>query len=64
VTIESIVAETDPDAFAVGFGGVSWRGQPVGPQAIVATRSEGFIAYGSCEFDEPVEDLDHLGFLP
>ena len=64
LTIEAIVADTDPDSFDVGFGGVTWRGERVGHQAVAATRTNGFIAYGSCEFNEPVEDLAKLGFLP
>ena len=64
LSIEAIIADTDPDAFDVGFGGVIWRGERVGPHAIDETRQQGFVAYGSCEFDEPVEDLARLGFLP
>jgi hypothetical protein len=64
LTVEAIIADTDPDAFDVNFGGVSWRGERVGPQAVAETRHLGFVAYGSCEFDEPVEDLAKLGFLP
>ncbi len=64
LTIEAIIADTDPEAFEVGFAGVEWRGERVGASAIDETRSAGFIAYGSCEFEEPVEDLAGLGFLP
>jgi len=64
LTIEAIIAETDPDAFETSFGGISWRGERADATAINATRNEGFIAYGSCEFFEPVEDLAKLGFLP
>ena len=64
MTIEAIIADADPDAFEVTFGGVSWRGERVDGRAISETRNEGFIAYGSCEFNEPVDDLAKLGFLP
>jgi len=64
LSIEAIIRDTDPDTFEVGFGGVAWRGERVGPHPIEETRSHGFVAYGSCEFDEPVEDLAKLGFLP
>jgi hypothetical protein len=64
LTMDAIIADTDPNAFDVDFGGVTWRGERVGPQAVDETRREGFVAYGSCEFDEPVEDLARLGFLP
>lgn len=64
LTVEAIIADTDPDTFDVNFGGVTWRGERVGSQAVDETRRLGFVSYGSCEFDEPVEDLAKLGFLP
>lgn len=63
-TVEAIVAETEPDAFEVSFGTVNWRGERLGTDAIADTRHESFIAYGSCEFDKPVDDLAELGMLP
>lgn len=64
LTMDAIIADTDPDAFDVDFGGVSWRGERIGPQTVDETRHLGFVAFGSCEFDEPVEDLAAMGFLP
>lgn len=64
LSIEAIIADIDPSAFDVDFGGVTWRGERVRPRAVEETRSHGFVAYGSCEFEEPVEDLGKLGFLP
>jgi hypothetical protein len=63
MTVEAIIAETDPHAFSVTFSGVEWHGERVGPHAVEETRRR-FVAYGSCEFDEPVDDLHELGFLP
>ncbi len=64
LTIEAIIADTDPDAFDITFTGVQWRGERVGSQEISETRKGGLISYGSCEFDDPVEDLVKLGYLP
>jgi hypothetical protein len=64
LTVEAIIADTDPDAFDLSFGAVEWRGVRLGTKAIEETRRETFIAYGSCEFGEPVEDLAGLGMLP
>jgi hypothetical protein len=59
-----LLAEEDPGAFSVDAGGLSVRGRHAGPEAIAEARAELFFAYGSCSFDEPVEDLSALGLLP
>lgn len=61
--VESVVADTDPDAFAVSAMFASWNGHNVPGSALRRIRQSGFIAYGSCDFDEPIEALAHLGFL-
>lgn len=63
-TVEAIVADTDPDAFDLAFGSVTWRGEALPTKDIEAARHDTFIAYGSCDFDEPVGDLAALGMLP
>lgn len=61
--IESVIADTDPDSFAISATFASWRGHDVAGAALIRTRQEGFIAFGSCDFEEPIEALDRLGFL-
>jgi hypothetical protein len=63
-TIESIVAEEDPSAFAFDDESFSWRDERAPVDDIRAMRRERFVGYGSCSFDEPVEDLTALGILP
>lgn len=58
------MAETDPAAFALTAGGLSWRGHHVGPDALAALRQDGFVGYGSCSIEEPAGDLTALGILP
>jgi hypothetical protein len=60
---EAIVGEEDPDAFALDAGGLSVHGRHADVAAIEAARAELFVAYGSCSFVEPVEDLTALGLL-
>lgn len=64
LTVEAIIADTDPAAFDLSFGSVAWRGERLGTDDIEATRRHLFVAYGSCDFDEPVHDLAVLGMLP
>ena len=59
-----IISDTDPHSFAVTRSGLSWRGMTFDSAAVAASRSGGFVAYGSCDFDEPIADLVELGMLP
>jgi hypothetical protein len=61
---EAIVAEEDPDAFALDADGLAVHGHHADRAAIETARAELFTAYGSCSFTEPVEDLIALGVLP
>jgi hypothetical protein len=62
-TIEAIVAETDADAFSVSPAFARWNHLSFPGSAIRRTRVSQFVAYGSCDFDEPVEALIDLGML-
>jgi hypothetical protein len=59
-----LLAEEDPEAFAVDPGGLAVNGRRADAAAIADARRDLFVAYGSCSFDEPVEDLTALGLLP
>lgn len=63
MTIEAIITDTDPKAFSLAAAFATWRGHEVPGSALRRMRQTGFIAYGSCDFDEPTEALEHLGFL-
>jgi hypothetical protein len=59
-----LLAEEDPAAFTVDADGLELQGRRADAAAIDAARAELFVAYGSCSFSEPVEDLTALGILP
>lgn len=61
--LSTILDEEDATAFSLTAEGLSWRGRAFGPQAIAAARERGLVSYGSCSFEEPVEDLIALGML-
>ncbi len=63
-TLARVVAEEDAAAFAFGDHSFSWRGHRVNVGGLARMRTEAFVAYGSCSFAEPVEDLIALGILP
>ena len=61
--VEAIVAEEDPGAFDLTTERFRWRDLDASPAAIEEARRSLFFAYGSCSFDEPVDDLLGLGIL-
>jgi hypothetical protein len=63
-TVAAVLADEDPAHFALDKGGLAWRDHRVGANELEAMRSGLFVSYGSCSFDEPVEDLTALGILP
>jgi hypothetical protein len=61
--LEAIVAEEDPSAFTLDENGFGVHDHHADAETIAAARAELFVAYGSCSFDEPVDDLKGLGVL-
>jgi hypothetical protein len=59
-----VLSDEDPSSFALDRAGMSWRDHRVGAAALAEMRRSLFVGYGSCSFDEPVDDLTALGVLP
>ncbi|MBV9440618.1 MAG: hypothetical protein JOZ24_11550 [Candidatus Eremiobacteraeota bacterium] len=57
-----VLAEQDPLAFVVDPVHLAWRDVRVEAEAIAAARSR-CVAFGSCSFDEPVNDLREAGII-
>lgn len=62
-TIEEVIADTHVDNFSVSAAFASWLGNEIPGSALRRVRKSGFISYGSCDFDEPIDALFALGFL-
>jgi hypothetical protein len=60
--VAELLAETDPRAFVIDPLHVSWHDVRLDPEQIAAAR-ERCVGFGSCSFDEPVNDLRELGIL-
>jgi hypothetical protein len=60
--VAEILAETNPRAFVVDPAHVAWREVRLEAEQVAAAR-ERCVAFGSCSFDEPVNDLRELGLL-
>jgi hypothetical protein len=59
--LDRLVGDTDVSAFRVSASSVSWRDHHFEPELLRHVRSEVALSFGSCSFNEPVEDLQALG---
>jgi len=59
----AILEERDEKAFTVTNDAFFWRNRTATAQRIQTARSSGFVAYGSCSLEEPLQDLMALGLL-
>jgi hypothetical protein len=58
--LQPILEETSPAAFVFSDAAVRWRALSATPDEIAATRSQA-RGFGSCSFDEPINELKTLG---
>lgn len=64
-TVDSIqlLVEHDPLAFRVANDHIIWKGRVLETEKLRRVRESFALSFGSCSFDEPVEDLQGLGLL-
>ena len=60
---ERILAEEDPKAFRFEDDAAWWRDHAVTTEHLAEVRREFAISFGSCSFEEPIADLQELGWL-
>ncbi len=58
-----VLEEEDPSAFHFDDLGLAWRDHRVPLDRVREARERFAAGFGSCSFDEPVEDLAELGLL-
>lgn len=61
--IVEMLEEKDPKAFQFEADGLRWRGRSLSLDKLRSLRERFAISFGSCSFEEPVEDLKALGLL-
>ena len=59
---EEILNETDLGAFQFSLDGVAWRGNRLTVEQLSRGRLSA-LSFGSCSFDEPIDDLHAAGLL-
>jgi hypothetical protein len=60
---EEILEERDASAFRFDDAGATWRGTRVSTGDLIAMRRDFATSFGSCSFEEPIRDLQELGWL-
>jgi hypothetical protein len=58
-----LLEEKSSDAFQFDSGGVTWRDEMIVRGQLRNSRNLLAIAFGSCSFEEPIEDLKKIGLL-
>jgi hypothetical protein len=58
-----LLEEQSPGAFQFDSGGVTWRDEMIVRGQLRNSRNLLAIAFGSCSFEEPIEDLKRIGLL-
>jgi hypothetical protein len=58
-----LLDEMSPSAFQFSELGASWAGQYWANDNLHATRQQFAISFGSCSFQEPIDDLKAIGLL-
>ena len=62
--LEEVMEEEFEEVFAFTESGAAWRGEHILTLGhIERLRAKGMNSFGSCSFDEPVEDLQTMGLL-
>jgi hypothetical protein len=62
--IEMILVEERAAAFEFGPTGLGWRNRFLRFDDIAEARERFAHSFGSCSFEEPLQDLRALGLLP
>lgn len=62
-TVIRLMEDSDASSFTPTDAGISWRGTMVPTESIVESRRQFALSFGSCSFEEPIEDLRAIGWL-
>ncbi len=60
---KTLLEDEDPNDFEFSEDGFGWNDRRVSAETIARFRKEVAVSFGSCSFDEPIEDLEELELL-
>jgi coenzyme F420-reducing hydrogenase gamma subunit len=58
-----VLNDEDPYEFVFTESGIQWKDEEVSNAQIKEAREKFMISYGSCSFDEPIDDLKTMELL-
>lgn len=58
-----VLIEESPTAFQFDDSGIDWRGQRLTGESLASARERLAISFGSCSFEEPIDDLKAMKLL-
>ncbi len=61
--LENILNEEDAEQFSFTDENFSWKEYSISTEEIAALRETALLSYGSCSFEEPIEDLQKLNLF-
>ena len=59
----ALLEDEDPSAWRVTSDAIQWRDRSFAVDQLADVRKQFLISIGSCSFEEPVRDLQSLGWL-
>lgn len=62
-TVLKVLNETSPNAFRFEAQGIAWRDMRLTTTQLEEVREDFAICFGSCSFDEPIDDMRKLGYI-
>lgn len=62
-TCIALLDDDDPANFTAEDDAITWRDVTIGSESIAQTRRDVAISFGSCSFEEPIADLEAIGWL-
>ena len=61
--LQNMLVDENPDNFLFSDSQFSWKEYSIASEEIQKLRALYVTSFGSCSFDEPVEDLNELSLL-
>lgn len=62
-TVIKVLNETSASAFKFDEGSIAWRDLRLTTHQLEEVREDFAICFGSCSYDEPIEDMKKLGYM-